>query len=138
VIQPVIHSAIHAVLRRAIVAAATICASLTVLAPALLCSGCSSPAATASCPDAYPAVCPDAAPSFAAQVEPLIHTHCTVCHGAGQQVPLLQSHTDIMAAGSRIFGQLHICKMPPPPQAPLAEEDRQAIMAWLVCGALDN
>ena len=129
---------IQPVLRPSRLAAAAFCASLTLLVWTPLVPGCSSPAAPASCPDAYPTVCPDAAPSFAAEVGPLIHTHCTVCHGAGQQVPPLQSYADIMTAATRIFGQLHTCKMPPAPRAPLAEQDRQTIMTWLVCATPNN
>jgi uncharacterized membrane protein len=82
--------------------------------------------------------CPDAAPSFANQIGPLIRTHCTICHGPGQQVPTLQSYTDIMTAQQRIFSQIHACLMPPPPLTPPTSDERQAIMEWLVCRAPDN
>ena len=103
----------------------------------VLAGACSSPAPS-TCPNDYPMACPDAAPSFSSQVGPLIHERCTICHGAGQQVPTLESYTDIMTAQQRIFAQIHACLMPPPPRPPLAAQERQAILEWLVCRSPNN
>ena len=98
------------------------------------CSG-STPAA---CPNDFPSTCPPQAPSFASDVEPLIHTECTPCHGPGQQVPTLDTYANIMRAGQMISMQVFQCRMPPPPRAPLTSDQRQTILGWLVCGAMNN
>jgi uncharacterized membrane protein len=101
-------------------------------------AGCSSSPAASSCPNDYPTACPDAAPSFAADVSPLIHTHCTPCHAAGQQVPTLDSYQEIAAVAPRVSTQVFQCKMPPAPRTPLTSEERQTLLTWLICGAMNN
>lgn len=88
----------------------------------------------ATCPNDYPTSCPVGAPTFAADVAPMIHARCTICHAAGQQIPTLDTHDQIMAASARVFAQIHACLMPPPPRPPLTSDERQTILAWIVCG----
>ena len=120
---------IHAAARRVMIAA-----TVLGIAAGAACSG-SSPAA---CPNDFPAACPPQAPSFASDVAPLIHTNCTPCHGPGQQVPTLDAYANIMRAGQMISMQVFQCLMPPPPRAPLTSQERQTILGWLVCGAMNN
>jgi uncharacterized membrane protein len=101
-------------------------------------SACSGGTPAATCPNDYPSTCPPQAPSFANDVFPLIHANCTICHGPGQQVPLLDNYTDIVRAGTMISTQVFQCRMPPAPRSPLTSQERQTILGWLVCGAMNN
>ena len=94
----------------------------------------------ASCPTDYPMSCPSPAPSFSAEVGPLIQARCTVCHGPGQQIPPLASYDEISLAATRqkIFFQIQHCSMPPATQPPLTAVERDTILSWLVCGAMNN
>ena len=118
----------HAVTR-----SATIAATLLAIASGAACSAGGSGSAT--CPNDYPSACPTPAPSFANDVSPLIHANCTPCHGAGQQIPTLDTYDDVMRAATMISMQVFQCRMPPAPRAPLTSQQRQIILGWLVCGA---
>jgi uncharacterized membrane protein len=104
------------------------------IAAGAACSG----SAPAACPNDFPSTCPSQAPSFASDVEPLIHTNCTPCHGPGQQIPTLDTYANIMRAGTMISMQVFQCRMPPPPRAQLTSAERQIVLGWLVCGAMNN
>jgi len=111
-----------------------IAATVLGIAAGTACSG-STPA---TCPNDFPSSCPSQAPSFTNDVAPLIHSDCTPCHGPGQQVPTLDTYADIMRAGQMISMQVFQCRMPPPPRAPLTSDQRQIVLGWLVCGAMNN
>ena len=114
--------------------AATVAFTVLGLGAGLSCSG----SAPAACPNDFPSTCPPQPPSFANDVSPLIHSTCTPCHCPGQQVPTLDTYADIMRAGQMISMQVFQCRMPPAPRPPLTAEERQIILGWLVCGAMDN
>lgn len=99
--------------------------------------GCSGSGPVA-CPNDFPSTCPPQPPSFANDVSPLIHGSCAPCHGPGQQVPTLDTYANIMRAGQMISMQVFQCRMPPAPRPPLTAEERQIILGWLVCGAMNN
>ena len=84
--------------------------------------------------------CPATAPTFAADVRPLVEAHCAVCHGAGQQMPRLDSYQAISLTTTKqqAFFQIQHCSMPPAPRPPLTAAERDTILTWLVCGAIDN
>jgi len=50
----------------------------------------------------------------------------------------LDTYANIMRAGQMISMQVFQCRMPPPPRAPLTSDQRQTILGWLVCGAMNN
>jgi hypothetical protein len=93
-----------------------------------------------TCPQEYPMSCPAPAPSFAADVEPLVQSHCAFCHGPGQQIPRLDTYQDLSMPRTqqKAFFQIQHCFMPPAPQPPLTAAERDMILSWLVCGAVNN
>jgi hypothetical protein len=119
---------------------ASLLASLVTSAGASLVAGCSG-GGGGSCPSVADS-CPDAAPpTFSGGVAALIQTHCGSCHSPGGQEAILPltSYTDVVNvnAARPIAPQIGTCRMPPPPDT-LGDQERQAILQWLACGALDN
>jgi uncharacterized membrane protein len=112
----------------------------SVLALAWLISCGSSGSNSPACPNDYPAACPSGASAFAAEVQPLMRDHCTVCHAPGQQVPTLDTYANIRAAAPHVLMQLTHCPplMPPAPNPALTADQRKVILGWLACGAEDN
>jgi len=115
---------------------ALIVIAIVILAVAPGCSG----GTPNGCPSEYPMSCPATAPSFAAEVGPLIQAHCAFCHGSGQQIPRLDTYDQISLAATKqkIFFQIQHCSMPPAPRPPLSAAERDTILSWLVCGAMNN
>lgn len=93
-----------------------------------------------SCPNDLPASCPTQVPSYAADIAPLIQERCAPCHfpGGGTSSKLLGTHAELYALRGQVLNQVHACKMPPAPEAPLDEVERALLFGWLVCGAPDN
>lgn len=106
---------------------------------------CTPPPATLSCPEA-------GAPSFAGDVFPNVFVPvCDNCHAPGQveaSIPLT-NYAQIYGpiggpnAGSEakeIFNQVfEACLMPPSnAPVPLGDEQRQTLLDWFACGALDS
>jgi len=89
--------------------------------------------------------CPSPAPTYSADVAPLIQTHCTMCHSPSgeNQTPTLVTYDDVTAGSMQqtaheVLVQIHACNMPPPDQPQLTSDERQAILGWIVCGAMNN
>jgi uncharacterized membrane protein len=111
--------------------------SISIATSTLLGGGCSDGGA-ASCPTAYPTACPSVAPTFAAVVAPVLHARCTICHAPGQQVPTLDTYAHISAQSQQVFFRVQSCAMPPPPRPPLTLDERDTILNWIVCGAMND
>jgi hypothetical protein len=103
-------------------------------------SGTESGGSSGSCPNDLPASCPMAAPSYANDVAPILQNSCSPCHSSGGQAANkpLSDYADVYARRGAILYQLHACKMPPASAPQPTEEERAALLAWLVCGAPDN
>jgi hypothetical protein len=107
---------------------------------------CSSTAPTADAPLACPVLsldCTGTAPSYASVVGPIILAHCTGsgCHSPSDapNAPwAFTSEDDVSEWSFAIQGDIADCLMPPPGSAPLNESDREALNAWLTCGAPNN
>jgi len=44
----------------------------------------------------------------------------------------------LAATKQKIFFQIQHCSMPPAPRPPLSAAERDTILSWLVCGAMNN
>jgi hypothetical protein len=102
-------------------------------------SGNSSPDATApSCP-AIMGSCPKAPPSYARDVEPILQDNCVPCHspqgGYGYD---LVTYTEVFDQAGAVVSWISDCSMPPATYPPLTTAQRQTLLDWLACGALDN
>ena len=114
---------------------------LLVAAAASPLAGCpSGPVIPPSCPDDAPAACPSPAPGFAADAAPIISGHCVKCHAPGgmAQARPFQTYDQIGPFAGDIALQLEICAMPPAPEPALTAVERQTLLGWIVCGALDD
>jgi mono/diheme cytochrome c family protein len=92
------------------------------------------------CPNDTPATCPSPAPSYATDVAPMLQSRCGACHTPGGVEPgrLFQTWRQVSAQSTDILGQIHTCRMPPAGQPALTASERQAVLGWIVCGAVDN
>ena len=95
--------------------------------------------------------CPDGGgPSFETDVLPIFQQVCDNCHApdapkADRQTPYLTNYQQIYgpSAGSEA-GAINIqvfdnCAMPPAnAPVPLSDDQRQTLLVWLACGALDS
>jgi hypothetical protein len=92
------------------------------------------------CPDDLLASCPADAPGYAATIAPILSDHCTSCHGPGGTASneLLGSYAEVHATRGSVLDQVYACRMPPAGSTPLTLTQREALLAWLVCGAPDN
>ncbi|APR87119.1 hypothetical protein A7982_12468 [Minicystis rosea] len=93
-----------------------------------------------ACPDDLPASCPSDAPGYAATIAPLIEARCVTCHTTGGQASdkAFGTHAEVHAQRTGILSQVYGCRMPPAGAVQLTEDERSALLAWLVCGAQDN
>jgi hypothetical protein len=88
--------------------------------------------------------CPSAVPSYAATVAPIIQGACTPCHHPDSTYARssLTSHADVELVYGSALGQVSACLMPPAGpaagQKPLTDDERDALLAWLACGAPNN
>ncbi len=87
------------------------------------------------CTVTAPTVCPDPAPHYP-DVQPIIQRTCVPCHNGsvGGPWPLLQySHVADWQDVIRAF--VLDCSMPPPDAGvPISDEERTAILTWILCG----
>jgi uncharacterized membrane protein len=92
------------------------------------------------CPNDTPASCPTPAPSYATDVAPVLESRCGACHTPAGVEPsrLFQTYTQVAAQANDILGQIHTCRMPPAGQPALTDGERQAVLGWVVCGAVNN
>jgi hypothetical protein len=120
-------------------------APLVLLACAALAAtalGCGSPDGASSCPS-VPQVCPSPAPTFSGQAQRIIRSTCQPCHEAGGQeaVRPMQTYAQIRALAPDILSQIEQCRMPIVADggaAPFAGDDKETLIAWLVCGAMND
>jgi hypothetical protein len=118
-------------------------AGLGVVGSALSCSSSKPPSDE---PLACPVLsldCTGTAPSYANEVGPIIQAHCTGsgCHSPSEapNAPwAFTSEDDVSEWSFAIQGDIADCLMPPPGSAPLNESDREALNAWITCGAPNN
>ena len=87
-----------------------------------------------------PTECPGEAPSYANVVAPIIANSCSECHNADDHTAWpLDDPTDIADWRDSMLLNLDACLMPPRDSGViLTDDDREAINAWIVCGAPDN
>lgn len=71
---------------------------------------------------------------------PIINLRCVTCHSPGGQEASrpLQTYAQVYAERSAVLNQVYACNMPPTTAAKPTEQERQALLAWLVCGAPQN
>ena len=91
----------------------------------------------ANCPSDLPASCPSPAPGFAVDAFPAIQSRCTGCHSPTgiEANRAYTSYQQIFSQRAAILHQLYACRMPPATAPQPTAEERQALLAWLVCGA---
>ena len=92
------------------------------------------------CSQDLPDACPADAPSYTNDVVPILTLHCTKsCHAEGGTAAdkLLTDYDDVFKLRGSILDQVYSCRMPPSRTA-LSEAERDALLAWLVCGAQNN
>jgi hypothetical protein len=93
-----------------------------------------------SCPNDLPMSCPAPAPSYQTTIAPLVQRRCVPCHGPGgvEAVRPLDSYNAIYAIRGTVLTQLYSCQMPPAGATPPTANERQQLLAWLVCQAPNN
>lgn len=86
------------------------------------------------CTVTAPTECPDPVPTYA-DVEPIFVQRCQTCHdGRSGQWPLT-SYRHVADWHEEIKGEMYACSMPPKEaQLPMPVEERELILAWLLCG----
>ena len=105
---------------------------LSVLALAL--SACDGSAT--DCPDDLPESCPDPAPTWSGDVAPIVSRTCANCHDGAVQTPVLDDLASVQANRGEVLSQIYGCVMPPVGSAySLTDDERAALLGWLVCGA---
>jgi hypothetical protein len=84
-------------------------------------------------------------PSWTNQVRPILQLGCAPCHFDGGVGTLGQHGYDYdTLAGVRhaplttMLSQINNCCMPPLDAGALRDQDRETLLAWLVCGRPDN
>ena len=102
--------------------------------------GCGGPRTNGSCPNDLPASCPATVPSYQATVSGIINLRCVSCHSPGGQEASrpLQTYSQVYSERSAMLNQLYACNMPPGTAAKPTEQEREALLTWLVCGAPQN
>lgn len=114
------------------------------LALALASYGCHKAAAVDCTPPAQPLVASEAGcPSFTAEVLPEVFVPvCQNCHRPGGEEPTMPFFTyqQISAKAGTIFNDVfELCSMPPSnAPEPLTDGERQTLLDWYACGALDD
>jgi uncharacterized membrane protein len=96
----------------------------------------------AACVRKLPAACPTPSPSYETQIDPIIQNRCWPCHatggaGAASGHPFTDYNLVHKDRGA-ILDQVYACNMPPSGATALSDEERTAMLAWLVCGAQQN
>lgn len=89
---------------------------------------------------AVTAACPSTPPSYASEIEPIVQTHCAVCHFPGTSIAPtdLSTYDQVRRQGGTALSEIQSCLMPPPDAGQLSEADRTAFVEWLRCGAPNN
>ena len=87
--------------------------------------------------------CPDGGgPSFTGDVLPIFKNVCANCHAPGEteaSIPLT-TYPQIQVWVGELNNQVFLSCLMPPPNAPvpLSDDQRQTLLVWLTCGALDT
>jgi hypothetical protein len=112
------------------------------------CTVCESPIAgsvctnspVANCPNDLPKSCVTPVPSYQTTVSPIFSAYCLTCHSpGGQQASYpLETYDEIFGLRSEVLDQIYSCRMPLSGQPQPTEEERLAVLQWLVCGAPQN
>jgi hypothetical protein len=101
-------------------------------------------------PNDAPSACPSPPPTYQADVLPVLQAKCLICHSptlpdgganAMYQPPYNYSTYALQdAIKGTIYTEILTCNMPnlDAGASPMDEADRQIIMGWITCGALDN
>jgi len=95
----------------------------------------------AGCPRDLPSSCELPAPSWMNVVQPIIVQRCNDCHGGGgveQAAFDFSTYQGVRKAFGSVLNNVYGCQMPPPDAGALTSEQRQALLAWLVCAAPNN
>jgi len=82
-----------------------------------------------------PTVCPDPMPHWP-DVQPIFQRRCVECHNGmvGGPWPLMQ-YSHVADWFDVVRAMLLDCSMPPPDAGrPMPDEERTAILTWLLCG----
>jgi uncharacterized membrane protein len=84
--------------------------------------------------------CDTESPSYAADIAPLVETHCLSCHYAGNpnSSVVLETQSQLSRQVGLVETQLYRCEMPPSDGEALDTNDREELLKWLVCGARNN
>jgi cbb3-type cytochrome c oxidase subunit III len=104
-------------------------------------SGADVDVAEAACPRDLPAGCESPAPSWMNVVQPIVAERCNACHGVGgveQAAFDFSTYEGVRKAFGSVLNNVYGCLMPPPDAGALTPEERQALLAWLVCSAPNN
>jgi hypothetical protein len=92
------------------------------------------------CPSDLPQQCPTPMPTWDGGVLAIINGKCTVCHRAGGLSASwpMTNYAEVSKLKQGVIDQVYSCFMPPPDAGQLDESQRQALLGWIVCGALEN
>jgi len=76
-------------------------------------------------------------------VKPIIAERCFPCHapggaGVGSTGRDFSQYDTIHTQRSAVLNQIYSCNMPPPDAGAPTSDQRDKLLAWLVCGAPDN
>jgi hypothetical protein len=93
-----------------------------------------------ACPNDLPQACPAPMPTWDGGVNALVASKCAPCHQPGGTAATwpFTSAAQVHALRQAVIDQVYSCVMPPPDAGQLDETQRQALLGWLVCGALNN
>jgi mono/diheme cytochrome c family protein len=91
-----------------------------------------------TCPNA-PDACVKPVPSYRTVIEPIIQNNCATCHSPKGGYGYDEStYAQVYAQYSSILSVVGGCTMPPSTLPSLPEDERQALLDWLVCEAPNN
>lgn len=94
------------------------------------------------CPNDIPSDtdCPGASPSYQNDIAPIVQQRCTVCHAPGgiETSKLFGSYAQVHDLRVTMLNFIYHCQMPPTCAPQLTPDERQKLLKWFVCKALDN
>jgi len=95
---------------------------------------------SADCPS-LTSGCPATPPSWQNEVQPLVATYCTPCHGNGdteQSVFDSTTYRSVYLSRSELGTVIVECSMPPANAPAPDRAQRQTLLSWVACDAPDN